>query len=81
MPTSTLTMYRLKNLPTDVAAARAGGNGQYTPLPIEIQALGFDAQANVGDTVPLAADELGKDEMYDPFLKHADGWHRFVEVI
>ena len=81
MAVSTLTRYRLKNLPLEVAAVRAcgGPNGQ---LPLDLtRAFGFAPNAVVGDTVPLRADEIGKDEAYDVFLKHADGWFNFVEAI
>ena len=82
MTISTLTKYRLKNIPPEVAAARMGGTtAEFMPLPLELQAFGFGPQAQVGDLVPLFADELGKDVAYDPLLKHCDGWFNFVEAI
>ena len=81
MPISTLTRYRLKNLPPEVASVRAcgGPNGE---LPLELtRGFGFAPLAVVGDTVPLSADEIGKDETYDVFLKHAAGWFNFVECV
>ena len=81
MAVSTLTKYRLKNLPPEVAAVRAcgGPNGE---LPLElVRNFGFAPMAEVGATVPLAADELGKDQMYDIFIQHAEGWFNYIEAI